>query len=453
MRRTDENRLAVGWARSLAPAAVCTCLALIVCLPAAAVEVGVPLEGYYRPGKYMPLRIAAPPGAAGELSIEAAGAITTAVALEDGAAGVVVPFLPVDALRQVRWRLGAGAWTVLTANWRPLGPDDRLVGFATVDMDLARELFPGAEVIPIRLDPARPLPESLTAWETLDLLVLDNPSLVDDAMLGQLLGGQVSVAVRSDIPPDVRWPWRRVGHYWVVSHEVAGPKRAAEYPPALAAVQGWRADWPAAFRWRIVLYAVGFGVLAMGVALLRWRWTSAVMVALSAVTLGALGLWWSGRSPVVQRGGQVLVAGERLAQLDTWIYRSTARSAADRVAFSTLMRPFFEIPEQNAYMRMTLRCDGDGWPVAFEYRLPTSLKAAFVSRELAPRRGQMDPEAADGSPLVRLAQRVYMRPHHRLWGLVRTAAPAQWDASSAQWWGTLVVEDVPRGQVSGGATP
>jgi hypothetical protein len=422
-------------------------LALLLVLPGpearAAVEVQLPLEGYHRPGKYMPVRITVPPGTTGDLIIESAQAISTAVSLSDATVSAVAPLLPIDSIRQARWRVGDGPWQALQANWRPLDPDDRLVGFTSIDMPLARELYPGQNIIPLRLDPSRPLPGPVVAWEALDLLVLDNPSLLDDQLLGQLLGAQVSVAVRSDVPPDLRWPWRQAGHYWVVSYEVAGPARAAEYPAALAAVQGWRADWPAPFRRRILLYAVGFAALAMGAALLRSRWTPLIIIIIAAGTAGGLAIWWSGRSPVVQRGGQVHIVGEQLAQVDTWIYRATARSAVDRVPFAPLMRPFFEMPEQNLYMRMVLLCDADGRPREFEYRLPPSLRSAFVSRQLGPRTGRFDPEKADGSPLLRLAQRAYLRPRHRVWGLADTRPPDWWGWADAQWWGTLVIEDLP----------
>src|SRR5688572_8116356 len=73
----------------------------------AQVELSFPLEGFFRPGKYMPVRYGArnSPHSTGLLYLSAAGAVSTRIVLENGQASGIAPFLPVEsALGELRWQ-------------------------------------------------------------------------------------------------------------------------------------------------------------------------------------------------------------------------------------------------------------------------------------------------------------------------------------------------------------
>jgi len=178
---------------------------------AAAVSVSLPLEGYHRAGRYMPVRVIVQGEPAGELTLSADGAVTTTLQLNGAAADVIVPLLVVtDPLGPIAWSLPDGRKGTVETKLTALGDQDRLVGYSGGNAGAAAGLFAGKTIIPVALDLAEPLRGQVAAWETLDAAVLDRPP--PDFTVRFLAVGGTAIVVRSPAqPPDVVLPWRRVG--------------------------------------------------------------------------------------------------------------------------------------------------------------------------------------------------------------------------------------------------
>src|SRR5947208_2880831 len=208
----------------------------------AAVEVTVPLGGYWRPGKYMPVRVMARE-AGNSLEIGGDGVVPVRLRLREGRFDGVVPLLVISEPRGIGDR-----------PMRQVRPEQRLVGFTTIDIPFAQELFAGDTIVPIQLSAADPLPGAAAAWEMLDAVVLDNTvSNVTEQKLRELGTCGVVVAWR---PGEVSRP------------NTIGPRAASEDLAAFAPVQGWAADGPVAFRRGVMLCAVAFSIIALGVGLM-----------------------------------------------------------------------------------------------------------------------------------------------------------------------------------------
>src|SRR4051794_14019635 len=75
-------------------------LALAMQSPASAAEVSLPLEGHYRPGRFIPVRVSH--AGSGQVQISAPGCVTTVIA-NPAEADVVVPFLAAsDSVRALQ---------------------------------------------------------------------------------------------------------------------------------------------------------------------------------------------------------------------------------------------------------------------------------------------------------------------------------------------------------------
>src|SRR5262245_45389130 len=222
----------------------------------AQISISLPLQGFYRPGQYMPVRVSVEhgPSTAECLQIEADAAIATRLPIVNGRASAVVPVFPFDTLHRLRWSLRDAngselAGAEVDGALRRLGPEQRLVGSSSGDIDLARELFKDASIVPIRLDPLDPMPGPAASWQSLDVALLD--SLPAQNKLEALLSGGVIIATRSASRPDNRWPWRQVGSLWVLDPALAGPRMGAADPVIFSPVQGWEGEWPLAVRRQI----------------------------------------------------------------------------------------------------------------------------------------------------------------------------------------------------------
>jgi hypothetical protein len=130
-------------------------------------SVSFPLEGRFRPGKYMPVRVTMP-GTSGEharspVRLSADGAVTTELEVS-GPTDVVVPWLLVsESPHGAAWSAPGSASTPLPVELRPLNEGERLVGLAGAEPGAARAVFRFTRVVPVRLDPSDPLPGPLAA--------------------------------------------------------------------------------------------------------------------------------------------------------------------------------------------------------------------------------------------------------------------------------------------------
>jgi hypothetical protein len=404
------------------------------------ITLDLPLEGYYRPGRYLPVRYSASSAAA--LTISGPGVLPTRIDLSSGPARGIAPVLPLEsALRQLHAQVDGQPPSPIATTLRALSPDQALIGFTGPDPSALGQLFPDKTLIPIRLTPADLLAASPVAWETLDALVLDAATAVQlkQETLAALAASGVILAAQADAAPDSQWPWRQVGPYWILHYQPAGPMISTAYPILFDPVQGWQADWPVAFRHRVLLYALIFSILMLGLVVIRPRFTPVLAVLLSAATVVSLALWWRGRAAVLQREGDIVILSNRLRQTDTWTYIASATPASASLPCSAAMRPLFEQPADRQTTGLLLRCASDGQPLSFTWRCVPGVKLAFLSRSITPwTAGPGALEPAEGNPLALLARRVYLAPGSRILGQFPADPSLQSDAIHR--WPTLVIE-------------
>ena len=370
-----------------------SCLSVIAsCVCAgAAPPVRLPTDGYVRSGRYFPVEVQG----SGPVTLRADGCLPCEVA---NVGRTTVPMLVVTTPGELH---GGGPALPL----RVPADDERLVG-ATAEPPA--DLFPGRRVIPVRLDPADPLPGPPAAWEVLDAVVLDAAAMaaLDDAHRSALLAGGVMLAVVGDaVAPDDRWPWQRRGTAWVLSYAPAGPAGVVE-PDAYVPTESWSPGWPPAIREAVVVIAV-----LLSLATVAWLYATGPAAGgrgrpspvaaeaaapvsaarpwagvLGAVTLslaaaGGVAVWRATLDPVARGGGDVTVAGGRWSQRDAWVY-NRARSSTDvSVPWAGWTHPIFASTAAAEGARVTVAPDGR---LGFALHLSSGAATAFVRRDVAP---------------------------------------------------------------------
>ena len=163
----------------------------------------LPLDGWYRTGRYMPVRIA-------HAELAAASTITKVIAdgavpLECDASGNTSTIAPLLIFANDAGRLRIdGSPLPGDPPLCPLSFHQQLVAVAGSGDRLAAKLFPGDSIVTIHLDPLDPLPGPELAWQTLDALILDGPwpGSFDVHKLPALLAGGTEIAVRMRDRPD-----------------------------------------------------------------------------------------------------------------------------------------------------------------------------------------------------------------------------------------------------------
>jgi hypothetical protein len=369
--------------------------------------VTLPLQGYWRPGRYMPVRVQGEM-AAGVIEIGGDGAVTSRLPASGGVVDAIVPVLMMSE-GAIQWSGG-----VVDRPLRQLNADQRLVGFTTLDLAAAQSLFPGETIVPIELAMTDPIPGPAVAWETLDAIVVDAP--LAEAKRAELVATGVLVIVRSQGTAD--------------QPRIVGPRAAAEDLAAFAPVQGWRAQWPAAFRRRIMLSAVIFAIVAMGVSLLRFKYSALALVGVCVLATVVLWMSWRNRPAVLVRWGGVLVRSGEMTQEDLWVYQATASGAQSSMSWSGVMHPYFESREDRLAMKTMLMCDGDGTPNSFSFHLRPGQKIGFLKRSFSP--VLPTPTEPPSSPMELLVKRMYLRPGVKIaanappWGLPGMRSDVAW---------------------------
>jgi hypothetical protein len=410
---------------------------------AAEVDVSLPLGEYYRPGRYLPVRVVAR-GVSNDapIRIEAAGAVPTEFSPTGGsAADAVAPLLAVTTMTDARWSVPGGARGAIVPALRALGDDERLVGLLTTDSGaqaLAAELFPGKSIVSVPLDVATPLPGPAVAWGALDAVVLDETvaARLDEARVATLLAAGTAVAVRSGARPGGGWPWERRGAWWVANRTPAGPEdliEPAAYEPAMA----WSPGWPAPLRRRVVLILVAFALLALAATLWRSRYVVVAVVALALVTLGSLAAWRAGAPSTASATGAVRV-NDAWTQHDTWTFHRGLATGEGDEGVSGVGRPVFASRRhfEGAGVRLLAGADG---ALSFRYRLEPGRTLAFVDRRVDPRVTGAVARARVSSPLRPLAQSLYLRRGDRL--LTNFTAPvAEPPPADYEFWHVVVIE-------------
>jgi hypothetical protein len=425
--------------RPFVPPCLCACVPLVLLLlPFAAradITLSLPLEGYYRPGKYMPVQFSG--SGAGQLAIGDPANVQTFIPLAENARGIA-PAILLEPASNLPWHNGdlGGALPL-----KLLSPQQRLIGFTTPDPTSAQTLFPDRDLIPVRLDPANLLPGPVAAWGILDALLLDSSARLTREQISILLAGGTTIAIRSSEPPDKDWPWEKRGDLQILHLDLAGPRWGGENIFPFDPVAGWQADWPASFRRRIFLYAVIFSILAAGASLIRLKYSGLIVVAGSILAVILLAIWWHGRSAVLEKSAMVSIVSPTLTQTDAWSCRASASPADASTPWDVLTWPFFE-EKTWPYLHLALHCKGDGSPDLFSFRCIPSFKIAFLSRVVDRQKPAGTPQAVlPDSPLFLLRKRTYGMPNLNPLGQI--PSPGEASKSESEWLGSLLIERQP----------
>jgi hypothetical protein len=414
-------------------------IVLAAALPCAAeVRVSLPLEGYYRAGRYMPVRVVRSGEPTGDLmTLSADGAVPTMVQLTSVPTDAIVPLLVVtEPLGPITWSLQGGRKGTVETKLTALGGDDRLVGYSGGDAGAATALFAGKTIIPVALDLAQPLREPYAAWETLDAAVLDRAP-----RSAALAAGGTAIVVRTGARPSANvLPFRQAGDAWVMSHDPLGP-RGVIAPEAYEPTYGWHPGRSPAVRRQVVLIAVLFTVLVVAATLWRSRLAVAAVVTLCVAACGALAYRASHQSPVTAARGVVLVRRGDALQSDQWeFYKSMAATTAEYRP-APMARPVFASAQHYQRAGLRLWCDPDGQPILFTFPLTPRTSMAFLTRSAAPTSDERPDPTARDSPLWPLVREGYLRPGFRAAGEV---SGARRDGSTVQqepWPGIVVVDE------------
>jgi len=380
----------------------------------AQITVTFPLEGHYRPGRYMPVHVLG--SATGkEFTLQSDGSLPLSISTASGSVDVTAPWLTTSSSLQNAVWIENGEHPLATG-FEPLTDNQRLVALAGIEAAEARAIFSDAEIVPVHLDVTDPLPGSPAAWEALDGLMLDENAAarVTNHQLRTLLAAGTTVAIRSDRRPGGTWPWKRAGAYWVVAHLRAGPESLIE-PAAYGPTYGWVRGLPWPTRRRALLGGLIVCVLLIGAAfppLRRIRGISSGPFSLSPGTAGeaqisaraassdvsltasrngvlAVGsvaiatslLWiaWQGRQPPLSTlAAQVVSQVGSLTQHDRWTWISSPVALETTFAAGELTHPIFFTHSQLAATQMRVVCDGNDEPISFRFHLEPRLAIAFV---------------------------------------------------------------------------
>jgi hypothetical protein len=344
-------------------------LAAVLAWQELAVAAGVtfPTEGYYRPGRYMPVIVEGE----GEVRISAEGAVTTVVPA-GGPARRVIPFLIVGSSARGLSVVLNGQDIGNLPQLRPLGNDEQLAGVAAdVQWDPTREEH--HKLIRIRLDPANPLPGPAIAWQSLDMVVMSSEALgrIDSENENVLRDGGTRIVVIQGKQP--------------VDRIAVGPGGAMFSESAYLPTYAWQPAWPRTFRIYVLAAAGGFAIVLVLAAMLRTRSAVWIATGVVAVALMAGGIWkW--RSPAVfSAAGEVLPQRSQdiYTQHDRWYFQSARRATQGAFRWQDVTWPMFFDRSHFRQTQMQLHCDPRGEPVGFVYQLPANGRVAFLTRRWA----------------------------------------------------------------------
>ncbi len=405
----------------------------------ATVDVQLPLQGYYHPGRYMPVTVRATGESPAWVTLKADGAVPTVVASPPVGVDVTVPWLVV---RQGATRLTSA----VGADERPVEVElraldeskQRLVAvYDASAVDFAKTLFPGREVIALTNPPGL-LAGPAAAWEALDGAVLDR--MPPPERVAALLAAGTTLAVRESDAPRDNWPWQLVGDYWVLRPAIVGP-RGATAGGAYDPPQMWDPGRPPAARRQAVLLGVVFALLAVGVSLWRSRLMIVAMLGLCAVSTLAALAWRRQLSPIIEANGGVIVTSDDFTQRDDWIYRRHLEPTPGSIAGAGLLKPVFASAAQIARTSIRLDVAGrDDASLRFSYRLEPGWTLAFLTRRAAPARWPGAPTTPVNSPLREIAP-LYLVPGLTLAGELPDQLPSgESPPAGVDRWPAVVIE-------------
>jgi hypothetical protein len=392
-------------------AGLCALCLFLFPFPSAAQSTAIlPLEGWYRTGRYMPVRIDLP----GPVTISADGAVPSQFHSSSSSASAIVPLL-IFATEARQLRID-GSPLPGDPPLRPLSSHQQLVAVAGTGDRLAAKMFPGESILTIHVDPLDPLPGPELAWQTLDALIVDGPwpGSFDSRKLPGLLAGGTEVALHSPNRPDDALPWEPIDGGWVLRPSIAGPLGCDGSDAAYLPWSAWHPDLPAAVRFQVVLAGVLFSLAVLACLLLPRRFLIHAVAAATICAIVAIECWQSRTPKLFLAQGSVMIEGQPLLQTDRWQFLTSRQSTAGEIECTGECWPVFAESSQPTESSICLSWNGaEG---RFTFRLPAQGKFAFFSKALRPQ--PISPVASGSgdqeSPMAGLGRALYLQNHEKL---------------------------------------
>lgn len=377
-------------------------------------EVRLPLQGYYRVGRFFPVLVDGTDASGGtRLS---AGECLDCDVEPTTASSLIVPMLAIGEPHA----LSNGHLPIALNS---LAENERLVASTTAE--LPADLFPQCKVIAVHLDPADLLPGPPAAWESLDAIVLDAPSFsrITDSQRSSLLAGGVSL-IATGQKPDDRWPWQQRDMVWRLDGNALGPGNQSIDEATYSPTFGWVPGWSAGMRGQVMGIATLITLLTCGILLAKTnRWTAAFSIAVPLLATGGIVIWRQSLASVERAGGDILIASNGLVQRDSWVYQRARTDSIQTVPWAGWTRPMFGSNRgvDEAAPRIQVKPDGT---LSFSYHAIAGHTMAFVRREIQPGSSPATSPAQD-SPMQELAKSVYLKAGYKIAGQV-TGSAARW---------------------------
>jgi hypothetical protein len=363
---------------------------LAACCVCRAGGLSLPLDGYFHPGRAMPVRWE------GSQSIElsAPGAITTRVESSDQSHGIF-PWIATD-LNVANTSIGT------LPPLHPLDESDVLLAIVGQGDSDGSTLFPGRKIVTIHLQPDE-FQGPPMAWETVDGLIFSPQAwkTIPESTRDGFFAEGVQLAVTGESRPNTALPWKRVANRWIASPASSLPPIFC--PDAYGPTEGWTIGKSAVLRRQIFLSGALYCLIVSGVAIWRSRWTPAGFVAISIIAGTVFARENARQSPISRRSGIVRLNDDPPLE-DLWLYQLSDRPADFRVSVEGSVHPVFFDVSQVESMRLILDCDTAGSPVALEGSLSADGPFALMQRRLTTKSVAGATTTMITSPLRRLAR-------------------------------------------------
>ncbi|WP_428940909.1 hypothetical protein [Fontivita pretiosa] len=374
----------------------------------------LPLEGYYRPGRCMPV-VVEPGGDQAKLEARA----LVPIDLPPGTTGIVPALV-----------LGDGTFGLDGIGLRALTPQQRLILDASAApagdvSELAEALFPGCQIVRVPLPAEVALSGPMLAWQSVDAVILEH--LAEGFGFEDAIANRIAIVWRGDDPPQSRWPWRRVGRFWVLNPDLPGFDGAVGGQIAYSPLENWRPGQPPELRRRVVLVGVVVALLILLAAVLVRGRGGVLAITLVAIACAGSIEWWRARQPTLRRlQGQIRVVDGSLIQIDRWVYFASTTGGVGAMPVAGNTMPILIDPAHagRVQLRMQVSPEGD---LHWRFQLPPGSCLAFRSRQVSLHAATATaPAAAAPSPLDELARQMYLRAGWRILGTIPTDGDQQY---------------------------
>jgi hypothetical protein len=411
-----------------------------------------PLQGYYRPGRFMPVRLSTAttqPAQPAEVEVRGGQVIPTHIRRNGGDLNDVYPLLSYGSISELS--LFVGNKTInLDASLHPLPDAQRLIGYTIQQAEAlkaAKVLFGNDPVTAVPLDPANPLPGATVMWEALDAVVLDPQALARVSDLQSVVSSGISIIVvqgATDAPPEKTLPWQRIGESWVLRSELTGP-RGIIVPAVYSSMSHWAPGRTRHVRQQVLVRALLLSILVMGLILWRANWAPATVGVLVAIFLFAAGVWMNGFGDLVCGIGRIAIArpgpAGRLVQWDTWTCATALRDAHSGTGGRLVFASIAQLQRRQPRVNCT---PGAGQWMETTYALQAGEMIAMCSRSMSSPGGIL-PEITSTevrSPLLPLVKARYLdEGERRVVGQSDADPDLEWIQRGNEWWETIVIDE------------